>query len=249
MRQLAVMMTVAGLLALPSAAAAQDAAAEAPPSVVVSGGATLVSDYRYRGVSQTDKRAALQGSLTVTHQSGLYGSIWGSSIDDYVAVGSDQEIDLTVGYKRSVGATTFDVGVLYYYYPGAGNANTDFVEPYVAVSQTFGPVTAKALAAYAPKQNALTVGNGKEDNLYLAGDLTAAIVGSPISVTAHVGRSFGPSYITLGKAHTDWSLGASATIKGLTAGIAYVDTDASFITPSGRNASKAGIVASLGVAF
>ncbi|UUR08340.1 TorF family putative porin [Sphingomonas glaciei] len=249
MRQLAMMMTVAGLLTLPSAAAAQDAAAKAPPTVVVSGGATLVSDYRYRGVSQTDRRPALQGSLGVSLDNGLYASIWGSSIDDYVANGSDQEIDFAVGFKRSVGATTFDVGVLYYYYPSSGGINTDFVEPYVAVSQTFGPVTAKALAAYAPKQNALTVGNGKEDNLYLAGDLSAAVPNSPISVTAHVGRSFGPSYITLGKAHTDWSLGASATIKGLTAGIAYVDTDAYFITPSGRNASKAGIVASLGVAF
>lgn len=249
MRQVAAMLAAAGMTALwiPAEAQAQDTAP--PPAVTVSGGATLVSDYRYRGVSQTDKRPAVQGSLTVAHQSGLYASIWGSSIDDYVANGSDQEIDLSVGFKKTSGATTFDLGVLYYYYPGSGGANTDFVEPYVAVSHTFGPVTAKALAAYAPKQNALTVGIGKEDNLYLAGDLSAGVPNTPFSVTAHIGRSFGPSYITLGKAHTDWSLGASATWKNLTAGLAYVDTEKSFITPSGRNASKAGLVASLGVAF
>lgn len=249
MRQVAAMLGAAGVAALwmPTMAQAQETAP--PPAITVSGGATLVSDYRYRGVSQTNRRWAVQGSLAVTHQSGLYASIWGSSIDDYVANGSDQEIDLTIGFKKSVGATTFDAGMLYYYYPGSGGANTDFVEPYVAVSQTFGPVTAKALVAYAPKQKALTVGNGKEDNLYLAGDLSAGLAGTPFTVAAHVGRSFGPSYITLGKAYTDWSLGGSATWKNLTAGLAYVDTDATFITPGGRNASKAGLVASLGVAF
>ena len=249
MQPYAAILSMAALLALPTAAAAQDAAPAGPPAVTISGGATLVSDYRYRGVSQSDRRPAIQGNLAITSSSELYAAIWSSSIDDYVANGADQEIDLSVGYKRTLGATTFDAGVLYYYYPASGGANTDFFEPYVSLSQTFGPVTAKALAAYAPKQKALTVGNGKEDNLYLAGDLSAGLSGTPISLSAHVGSSFGPSYITLGKAHTDWSLGVSATSKGLTAGIAYVDTDASFITPSGRNASKAGIVASLGVAF
>lgn len=218
-------------------------------AVTVSGGATLVTDYRYRGVSQTDRRPAVQASLTVAHESGPYASVWSSSIDDYVANGSDQEIDLIAGYRRTFGATTIDAGVLYYYYPGSGGVNSDFVEPFASVSQAFGPVTAKASVAYAPKQNALTVGLGREDNLYVAGDLSAAIPNSPISLTAHLGHSSGPSYITIGKAHTDWSLGASVTWKGLTAGIAYVDTDASFITPSGRNASKAGLVASLGASF
>lgn len=242
-------VAIAWFLLLPAAASAQAATSTEAPAVVLSGGATLVSDYRFRGISQTDRRPAVQGSLSATHKSGFYGAVWGSSIDDYVANGSDQEIDLTLGFKRSFGSTTIDAGVLYYYYPGSGGVNSDFVEPFVAVSQAFGPVTAKALAAYAPKQNALTVGAGREDNLYLAGDLSAAVPNSPISVTAHVGRSFGPSYLTIGKAYTDWSLGASATWKNLTAGVSYVDTDGDFITPSGRNASKAGVVASLAVAF
>jgi len=139
--------------------------------------------------------------------------------------------------------------VTYYYYPGAGDVNSDFFEPYVSVSHVVGPVTAKATANYAPSQAALTVGDGDEDNLYLAGDLTLAVPNTPVSLTAHVGHSWGPSYITLGEEYTDWSLAASVTHNNLTASIAYVDTDSEFITPSGRDAAGSGVVASVGVSF
>ena len=253
---------VAGAFASP--AAAQDATAPAPavapapaePSsaFTINGGATLVSDYRFRGISQTDKRFALQGTISLTHESGFYATIWGSSIDDYVAAGSDQELDFIAGYKKTINGTTIDGGVLYYYYPGAesfvpGYAS-DFFEPYISVSHTFGAVTAKATANYAPKQNALSIGSGKEDNLYLAGDLSGAIPGVPVALTAHLGHSFGPSYLTIGKGYTDWSLGGSYTWKSLTFGLSYVDTNKDLFSPfTGRNIAKAGVVASVGVAF
>jgi len=234
------------LLLLATAAAAEDGPTSA---FTVTGGATLVSDYRFRGISQTDRRAAVQGTLSVAHRSGFYATVWGSSIDDYVANGGDQEIDLIGGWRKSIGATTVDVGVLYYWYPGSGGINSDFVEPYAAVSHAIGPVTAKASVAYAPKQSGLSIGSGREDNLYLAGDLGLAVPKTPVSLTAHLGRSEGPSYLTIGRGYTDWSIGATATWKALTVGLSYVDTDGRFITPSGRNASKAGLVASLGAAF
>lgn len=218
----------------------------------VTGGVTLVSDYRFRGISQSDKRVALQATASLNHSSGFYATIWGSSIDDYVAYGSDVELDLSAGYRKTYGSTTLDVGVLYYVYPGsssAGGTHSNFFEPYASVSQAIGPVTAKLTANYAPNQKALTVGNGKEDSLYVAGDLSAAIPKTPISLTAHLGRSFGPSYLTIGDAYTDWGVGASASWKKFVFGLSYVDTNKDFITPSGRNASKAGIVASLGVTF
>lgn len=215
----------------------------------VNGGATLVSDYRFRGISQSNRRLALQGTLSLSHESGPYATIWGSSIDDYVAAGADAEIDLVLGYRRTFGGTTIDAGILYYYYPGAGNANTDFVEPFVSIAHAFGPVTAKATAAFAPSQAALTVGAGDEDNFYLAGDLSVAIPETPIALTAHVGRSFGPSYLTIGDGYTDWSLGATAALGNLALGLSYFDTDGTLLTPAGRNAGGSGIVASVGVSF
>lgn len=238
------------IVAVALLSAAMPATAQEPGSkVTLNGGLTVVSDYRFRGISQTDRRFALQGSFTAAHSSGFYGSLWGSSIDDYVYNGADQELDLIAGYRRSFGGTTFDAGLVYYYYPGSGGIDSDFFEPFVSVAHTLGPATAKLTVNYAPKQRALSIGSGKEDNLYLAGDLSAAVPGTPISFNAHLGHSFGPSYLTIGDDYADWSLGGSVAWKNLSVGLSYVDTDGDFITPSGRNASKAGIVASVGVSF
>lgn len=239
-----------GLSALALAAVATPAFAEDAPAsdITISGGATVVTDYRFRGISQTYKQFAVQGTFTVAHSSGFYATVWGSSVDDYIANGSDQEIDFVAGYKHAFGGATLDVGVLYYYYPGSGGITSDFFEPYASVSGALGPVTAKLSAAYAPKQNALSIGAGKEDNLYVAGDLSAAIPNTPISLSAHVGHSFGPSYLTIGDEYTDWSVGASYTWKNLTFGVSYVDTDKDLFVAT-RNVSKAGVVGSVGVAF
>ena len=40
--------------------------------ITVSGSVALVSDYRFRGVSQTDEEMAIQGGFTVAHESGIY---------------------------------------------------------------------------------------------------------------------------------------------------------------------------------
>lgn len=250
--------TIFGLSALAIAAVSAPAFAqdEAAGPVTLTGSATVVSDYRFRGISQSYKRFAVQGGLTATHSSGLYVSVWGSSIDDYIAAGSDTELDLIAGYSTTVGGVTIDGGVLYYYYPNSGGANTDFFEPYLSVKGTVGPATIKVGAAYAPKQAAIglttSVGEGtifeKKDNLYVYTDLSAAIPNTPLSLTAHLGHSFGPSYLTIGKEYTDWSVGAAYTWKNLTFGVSYVDTDKSaFVGP--RNISKAGVVGSIGVAF
>ena len=248
MRKSILGLSAVALAALSVPALAQD---EATPALTVTGNAAVVSDYRFRGISQTDKRFALQGGITVTHESGFYVSTWGSSIDDYVAASSDQELDLIAGYSRTFGAATVDVGVLYYYYPGSGGANTDFVEPYASVKGTFGPATAKLSAAYAPKSRALSVDGGltREDNLYVAGDLSASVPNTPLGVSAHLGHSFGPSYLTIGDEYTDWSIGATYTWSHLTFGVSYVDTDKSLYSPSGRNISKAGVVGSITASF
>lgn len=247
-------LAAALLFASASPAFAQDAETAPPPAFTVSGGATLVTDYRFRGISQTDKDFAVQGTFTVAHESGFYATVWGSSIDDYVAAGGDQEIDLIGGYKHTFGGTTLDVGILYYYYPGAEKFvpgyDSDFFEPYASVSHTIGPVTGKLSAAYAPKQHALSVGSGREDNLYTALDLSGGVPNTPVSISAHVGHSFGPSFITIGDEYTDWSLGASYTWNHLTFGVSYVDADVDSYSPfTGKNITKGGVVGSVGVSF
>ena len=240
-------MYAAPLLA--SVAAAPAAAADLGAGFSVNGGATLVSDYRFRGISQSNRRFAAQGTFSIGHTSGFYGTVWGSSIDDYVANGSDAELDLILGYKKAFGSTTVDGGVLYYYYPGSGGVNSDFAEPYLSVSHAFGPLTAKGTVNWAPKQKALTLdGIHKESGVYLAGDLSYTIPKTPIGLTGHLGHSFNENYITFGEEYTDWGLGVSVTHGPLTAGLSYVDTNTT-LYGDGRNISKGGVVASLGVAF
>src|ERR1700712_5587825 len=106
------------LAAVSTAALAEDAAPAPTPEYTITGGATLISDYRFPGISQTNTRAAVQGTLGVSHESGFYVGTWGSSIDDYIAAGSDQEIDLYAGYKKSFYGWAVDGGMLYYYYSG-----------------------------------------------------------------------------------------------------------------------------------
>jgi uncharacterized protein (TIGR02001 family) len=227
-----------------------------PPAITINGAATVVSDYRFRGISQTDKDFALQGSVTVTHESGFYASVWGSSIDDYVAAGGDQELDLIVGYKKTMGGTTVDVGALYYFYPGAQDIapeyDSDFIEPYVAVSHIFGPVTGKAVVNYAPKQGALDYGFGSEDSLYGNLSLSAAVPGTPVSVSAGLGHYFTKSFLSP-RIYTDWNIGASMTFKSVSVGISYVDTDLpdDFLPSpfSGKDLGKGGIFGTIGVSF
>jgi uncharacterized protein (TIGR02001 family) len=235
------------LLATPALAEEEDTKA-----ITINGSATVVTDYRFRGISQTDKNFAVQGSITATHKSGIYATIWGSSVDDYVAAGGDQEIDISAGYKKTFGSTTVDVGALYYYYPGAENIvpgyNSDFLEFYGSVAQGIGPVTAKLVFNYAPKQSALDYGFGKEDSLY--GNLSLAGSFSGIGLSAGIGRSFKRSFLTGGIKYTDWSVGASYTTGPVTFGVSYVDTNASGINLlSGKDIYKAGIVGSIGVSF
>jgi uncharacterized protein (TIGR02001 family) len=248
-------------LAVLSTPAFADEAPAATPDITINGTAAVVSDYRFRGISQTDRNFAVQGSLTLTHKSGFYLSVWGSSVDDYVTVTgtSHQEIDLIGGFKKTFSGTTFDIGALYYIYPRTSPAGdisrSNLIEPYVAVSHTFGPVTAKATVNYAPKQKALALDQGatgllpNEDNVYIAGDFSGGIPSTPISLSAHVGHTFGPSWFAIGKGYTDWNVGVSYTWKQLSLGVQYVDANADFPTPSGKNASKAGVVGTIGVSF
>lgn len=221
---------------------------EAEGPVTVSGSVALVSDYRFRGVSQSDKGMAVQGGITLTHESGLYAGTWASNLGGWGRFGgSNMELDLFAGYALPLGeGTTLDVGLTWYMYP-SGADTTDFAEPYVKLSHQFGPVKGLLGVAYAPKQEALgkvcsdaacTVFNpgDKEDNLYVWGDISGAIPNTPVTLKAHLGYSdgnsgLGPNGTSIaptGK-YLDWMVGADAAIPGtpLTVGVAYVDTDIS----------------------
>ncbi|MFM7349084.1 MAG: TorF family putative porin [Erythrobacter sp.] len=223
-------------------------AEEPTPAITISGSATITSDYRFRGVSQSDGGFAVQGGFTASHKSGFYVGAWGSNLAGWGTFGGPNlELDLIAGYKFPVGNGTLDAGLTWYMYPG-GASETDFAELYAKLSGTAGPVSLTAGIAYAPPQQALghvyATGAGyvlgrprkpgdKEPNLYLSGDAVYAIADTPVSLKAHIGYSdgnpgLGPNGTSVAPTGTyfDWLLGADVTpIEHLTFSIAYVDTD------------------------
>ncbi len=224
------------LATLAGPAFAQDAAEPTDP-YTVTGSVALTTDYRFRGISQSNEKLAIQGGATLTHESGIYGSFWASSIDDYVAAGADAELDLIAGYSKTIDQVTIDGGILYYVYASAAkNVKTDFFEPYASIKYAIGPATAKVGVAYAWKQNGLACGlncdGGREDNLYLYGDLAASIPETPFGVSAHLGYSKGRSYLTSGqKDYLDWNVTGTYTWNSITFGVTYVDTDIKKTSP------------------
>ncbi len=249
---------------------------EDAPAITISGSATLTSDYRFRGVSQSDEGMAVQGGFTIAHESGLYVGTWGSNLAGWGTFGgANMELDIYAGYKLPVGEGTLDLGGTWFMYP-SGADTTDFVEFYAKLSGAVGPVSLTGTVAYAPSQealgNAFPVGRpadpgDKEDNLYLAADAVYGIADTPISLKAHLGYSdgnpgLGPNGTSIAPTGTylDWLLGIDVVpTSGLTLSVAYVDTDISeadaalirpnFATLAGDSISDATIVFSVTASF
>ena len=108
-------------LAQTAAPAAAPAAAKAPePDYTLSGNLGIFSDYRFRGVSQTNKLPAIQGGVDLALKNGLYLGNWNSNVDSTMYNGASIEMDFYGGYKATFGDFGLDVGGIYYYYPGTG---------------------------------------------------------------------------------------------------------------------------------
>lgn len=220
---------------------AQDASKtdESAPEFSLSGGVTAVSDYRFRGVSLSNKQLAIQPTLTVSHSSGLYAGVWGSNVTPNG--GDDVEVDLYAGYAGGAGPITYDLGATYYVYPGASGFN--YAEVTGKLGTTVGPASLGAQVSYVPEQGTNT---GNLDNIYVGTNAALGIPTTPFTLTASVGYEDG----AFGNEKIDWSLGVTANVVGFTLGASYVDTNRNIPgSPITRNLGGAGAVFSVGYSF
>jgi len=219
---------------------------------------TVVNDYRYRGISQSNFKPAIQGGFDYAHESGFYIGNWNSSIswisDAYgpngsvggkgssgVAVSAPIEMDFYAGIKKELIGEGFasDLGILQYYYPtsglpnGATNPNT--TELYAAQNFTAGPVTGFVKFSYALSN---TFGNYNSKGSYYP-DLTVnydtGVWG--LALNGHVGYQY-ISGSTPGAAfdnskyysYTDWKAGVTKDFGGgLSGSLAYIGTNAAIV--------------------
>ena len=225
---------------------AKDAPAAAPDSpekpFKITGGVTLISDYRFRGVTQSNGEGAVQATINVNSAVGFYVGTWASTIDGSgktpaLAGYGDAEVDLYGGYTKTFKGFTVDGGLLYYYYPTHEKAvirNTDFFEPYASVSYTIGPVSTKVGGNYAwGGQKGLAgfdVKGGNDDNFYVYGEASVAVPKTPVTLKGHFGYSDGSlGSLNIGGSgdnnYFDWSATAEAVGGPFKVGVTYLDTD------------------------
>src|SRR5690606_39882582 len=139
----------------------------------------VVSDYDFRGATQTDEDSAFQLGASYNFDSGFYVGAWGSTLK-FPDPSDDVEVDLFAGYAGDTGLFGYDVGVNWYTYPGWSDLNT--VELYACISKDW--LSAKLW--YSPDY-----ASTDEDGYYLAANAGYPIKAvEGLSLLAHVGRSF-----------------------------------------------------------
>ena len=92
----------------------------------------VASNYLFRGVTQTDDAAAIQGGIDYEAENGFYVGAWASNVD---FDGAGYELDLYLGYAMELdNGLGLDFGYLYYAYPDAAPDDIDFGEIYFTLS-------------------------------------------------------------------------------------------------------------------
>lgn len=202
-------------------AAVSASAEEAKSAFTTSGSLAMTTDYLYRGISQTSGAPAIQGAFTLSHESGLYATVWGSSIN----FASGLEFDPAIGFAGKVGEVGYDVGVLQYGYPHstayeAGGPELDFLEYYASVSFS----GAKLGVAYAPDFYAET-----GESIYVFADYGTEVSG--FGLVAHVGLNllddqyYGSGLSLDEDSYLDYKLGVNKAFQGVTLELAYMGSD------------------------
>jgi uncharacterized protein (TIGR02001 family) len=100
----------------------------------ISANAALVSDYRFRGISQSNGDFAIQGGFDYAFENGFYVGTWGSSVDfdSNVDFDGSLELDFYGGWGSDIGEhSSIDIGYIYYDYPGDDGAEGDYQEIYL----------------------------------------------------------------------------------------------------------------------
>jgi uncharacterized protein (TIGR02001 family) len=210
-------------------------ATAAAANAEVSGTAAIVSDYDFRGFSQTGEEPALQLSIDYAHDSGWYAGVWGSNIAHFTDKSEEEileiiesggsfntastEVDLYTGFKGEVGDLGWDAGITYYTYAGASDLN---------YAEIYGKVSFNIVSAGVYFSNAF----GHTDNdeaIYVYGDV--AIPAGPLTVGVHAGYSTGDGigqtyFDELEDNYIDYSLGVSYSANNFTLGMKWIAFDA-----------------------
>lgn len=193
------------MAALPMTALADDAS---PFTWEITG----VSDYVFRGASQSDENPTGQAGLTYTHDSGFYVGTWASGVD-FGGAKPDFEVDAFIGYNTDISDTVnFDIALNRYNYPDAGDSNYNELTTTTTFAETYALTIAYTNDVWALDADGWYFGLGREWELP-----------QEFTLAANVGYStFGDE---VAENYADWSLGVSRAFGPATVGLSYHGTN------------------------
>jgi uncharacterized protein (TIGR02001 family) len=224
---------------------AASAAAQETPATQLSFNAALTSDYRFRGLSQSRLRPALQGGADLVHNpSGLYVGTWLSSIRWIDDAGGDTrvEMDVYAGKRGTLGEFSYDAGVLAYVYPSSGLAtNPNTREVYLQGG--YGPAWVKYSHAWG---NLFGTPRSKHSG-YL--DIGANLpLREGLVLNLHAGRQRVHGHGEL--SYNDYRIGLTRSWGASSLSLAVVGTNTdAYLGPGGRNLGKTGLVLTVATTF
>jgi uncharacterized protein (TIGR02001 family) len=174
----------------------------------------VVSDYDFRGISQSAKDPALQLGVNYTHESGFYAGLWGSNVD-FGPGDPNVEVDAFAGFTGGDAQQSFgwDVGAVYYTYVSESDFN--YPEIYAGVSK--GPISAKLYYSW-------DFAGTSTDAFYLTADGTFPIGDTGFAALAHLGYNFGDFWDeAYGDGYIDWAVGVQKAFGNFTVALKYID--------------------------
>jgi uncharacterized protein (TIGR02001 family) len=194
-----------------------------------------VSEYFFRGLSQTDDKPAIQGGFDYSvdfGKSGLSGylGIWGSNVDfNDGTTGASLESDFYGGIKGTIGSTGigWDVGLIYYAYPGAANnLNYDFWEAKIALSKDWGPLATTVSYNYSP--GFFGNADGDSGKAHYPKFQVDVPVGKYLTLSGYVARQTIEHNDRFAQPdYTEWNIKGAVKVAGFDVSLAWTDTNIS----------------------
>ena len=102
-------------------------------AVEISGNVGLSSDYIWRGMTQTDGDAAINGGFDLATDNGFYFGTWSSNAGG-AGANYSMELDVYLGFSGEMGNEnmSYDIGYISVIYPG--DDSSDFEEAYIGLN-------------------------------------------------------------------------------------------------------------------
>ena len=213
-------------------------------AVEIDGSTAVVSDYRFRGESLSNRQPVGEASLQATLPAGWFAGLSAVTSAYSRAPGitaRHPELDLSAGWSRSFGLLTPSAGLIGYVYPGGSGGNS--FEAFGSLAAALGPATVTGGVNSAPRQD-----NLRRENLYVYLSPAVGVPGTPLTLRASIGREAG-ALQGGARAKVDYGVGVEARVaRRFTVSARWSGNDLGGAAASARM-TRAGVVVGVGVSF